>query len=45
MANINSETPLRGDYLLLKKAALNYREYGSPHACNHLQLTLFVPLP
>ena len=45
MAKFNSETLLRlvrGDYLLLQKCST---ELGNLALPNHLQLTLFVPLP
>ena len=42
MAKINSETLLRGDYLLLQNAATKQENLA---LSNHLQLSLFVPLP
>ena len=42
MAKINSEILLRGDYLLLQKCSTELENLALP---NHLQLTLFVPLP
>ena len=42
MAKINSETLLRGDYLLLQKCSTELENLALP---NHLQLSLFVPLP
>ena len=42
MAKINSETLLRGDYLLLQKCNTELENLALP---NHLQLSLFVPLP
>ena len=42
MAKINSETLLRGDYLLLQKCSTELQNLALP---NHLQLSLFVPLP
>ena len=42
MAKINSETPLIGDYLLLQKCSTELENLALP---NHLQLSLFVPLP
>ena len=42
MAKINSETLLRGDYLLLQNCSIELENLALP---NHLQLSLFVPLP
>ena len=42
MEKINSETLLRGDYLLLQNAALH--ELENLVLPNHLQLSLLVPL-
>ena len=42
MVKINSETLLRGDYLLLQKCSTELENLALP---NHLQLSLFVPLP
>ena len=42
MAKINSETLLRGDYLLLQKCSTELENLALP---NQLQLSLFVPLP
>ena len=42
IANINSETLLRGNYLLLQKSSTKLENLALP---NHLQLSLFVPLP
>ena len=42
MAKINSKILLRGDYLLLQKCSTELESLALP---NHLQLTLFVPLP
>ena len=42
MAKINSETLLRGDYLLPQKCNTELENLALP---NHLQLSLFVPLP
>ena len=42
MAKINSETLLRNDYLLLQKCSTELENMTLP---NHLQLSLFVPLP
>ena len=42
IAKTSSETLLRGDYLLLQKCSTELENMALP---NHLQLTLFVPLP
>ena len=42
MAKINSETLLRGEYLLLQKCSTELENLA---LANHLQLSLFVPLP
>ena len=42
MTKMNSETLLRGDYLLLQKCKADLENFALP---NPLQLNLFVPLP
>ena len=42
MTKINGETLLRGDYLLLQKCSTELENLA---LSNHLQITLFVPLP
>ena len=42
MAKINSQTLLKGDYLLLQKNSTELENLALP---NHLQLSMFVPLP